>query len=238
MQTDHNPTGDALPGRFIVLEGLDGAGTTTQAHELVNFIKGMGWPVIFTSEPSVGPMGYVIRLMLSKRLISEQRSHVQETLSNDSTALLFAADRLDHLQHTIMPQLAEGFFVICDRYYLSSYAYQMNADRSNYDWLRTINSRCRRPDLTLFLRTSPAVCEVRRSKDRWYRELYEEAHILDRVAENYEFVMTERHAAGERIETIDGHMSQSQVRDRLIATVKRVFSDVFVDQYPLIQEIL
>ncbi len=237
MGDEHNMN-EKRPGRFIVLEGLDGAGTTTQAQELVAFIRGMGWPVIFTSEPSIGPMGYVIRLMLSKRLISEQHSQIQETLSNDSTALLFAADRLDHLQHTIIPRLAEGFFVVCDRYYLSSYAYQLNADRSNYEWLRTINSRCRRPDLTLFLRTSPSICEVRRSKDRWHKELYEESHILERVAENYEYVVTERQAAGERIETLEGDASQQRVREKILGTVKRAFADLFIDQYPLIQEIL
>ena len=192
----------------------------------------------FTSEPSVGPMGYVIRLMLSKRLVSEQRSRAQAALSNDSTALLFAADRLDHLQHEILPLVNRGAFVVCDRYYISSYAYQMNADRSNYAWLKSINSHCRKPDLTLFLKTAPEECEKRRRHDRWHRELYEEPEILERVSENYDHVIADLEQASERIEIIDGNLSPDSVFRQMRTTVSQVFSEVFLDDYPLIRELL
>lgn len=212
-------------GRFVVLEGLDGAGTTTQSNLLVARLRERGRPALFTGEPSVGPMGHIIRLMLTKRLVSERTSPAQAELSNDSIALLFAADRLDHLQHEILPQLARGLVVVCDRYYLSSYAYQMSADRSNYEWLQAINSRCRAPDLTLFLRTDPAVCEERRRRDRWHRELFEEPEILERVAGNYEHVIADRRRAGDAILVLDGNRSQEEVHRRVVGAVGEAFPE-------------
>jgi len=104
-------------GKFIVFEGLDGAGTTTQANLLAQYLEKESWPVITTSEPTQGPMGLIIRLVLCNRLIFSSQNREMEILSNSSIALLFAADRLDHLQHLIIPKLDDGVIVICDRYF-------------------------------------------------------------------------------------------------------------------------
>jgi dTMP kinase len=172
-------------GKFIVLEGLDGSGTTTQAEILVEFLKKQGKDVVLTNEPTQGPIGMLVRLILSNRLRMATDDKKLDYLSDQSIALLFAADRLDHLQHTILPALEAGKWVVSDRYVLSSYAYNMGMDQKNFDWVRTINSKAIFPDLTLFLYTSVGICEERMRKDRWHTELYESPEILSAVEKNY-----------------------------------------------------
>ena len=120
------------PGRFFVIEGLDGAGTTTQVHLLHRRLRACR-TVHLTREPSDGPAGLQIRLVL------ENRVKVDPAV----LAALFAADRMDHLYHEeggILARLARGSDVITDRYYLSSLAYQgMNQD---WDWLWDMHARC------------------------------------------------------------------------------------------------
>src|SRR5258705_309057 len=99
---------------FIVLEGLDGAGTTTQTERLAAALRARGQTVLATAEPTDGPVGRLLRRFLSGEL------EIEET----AQALLFAADRLHHLQNQIEPTLAGGAIVISDRYYLSNLAYQ------------------------------------------------------------------------------------------------------------------
>lgn len=212
-------------GKFIVFEGLDGAGTTTQAHFLNQYLEKDNWPVYTTNEPSQGPMGIIIRLVLSKRIIFDS--------SDNSMALLFAADRLDHVQHSINPKLEEGVVVICDRYYLSSYAYQMGKDRKNLAWLREINSKCQSPDLTIFLHASPAVCEKRRRKNRWHEELYEQNDFLRQVARNYDYVIDELLKENVPIVRIDGNPPEKVVFGEVLSTVKSYFPEMFPGDLPL-----
>ena len=223
-----------IRGKFIVLEGLDGAGTTTQAHLLQKYFEQQNWPVITTSEPTQGPVGLILRLLLTKRLSlnPNKKAPNTEVLTNSSIALLFAADRIDHLQQTILPKLNEGIIVICDRYYYSNYAYQMNKKRTNFDWLQTINQQCLIPDLTIFLKTSLAVCTKRRNKNRWYQELYEKTEILEQVSENYEYIF-ELLKSTTSIETIDGTPSETVVFNEILDTIKNKFPEMFPGNLPL-----
>src|SRR5713101_5144548 len=100
----------AWKGRFIVLEGIDGAGTTTQAQLLSAELRRDGHLVLTTREPSDGPVGTLIRQALTGRLSLPERAG---PLSDETLALLFAADRLDHLQAQILPALQRGEVVIC-----------------------------------------------------------------------------------------------------------------------------
>ncbi|HYY53573.1 MAG TPA: dTMP kinase, partial [Myxococcales bacterium] len=111
-------------GRFIALEGLDGSGTTTQAERIASVLRAQGRRVLLTREPSDGPIGTLIRLALTGRLGLPQRSG---PLTEEALALLFAADRVDHLAAVIEPALERGELVVCDRYVLSSLAYQGSA---------------------------------------------------------------------------------------------------------------
>jgi dTMP kinase len=168
-------------GRFIVLEGIDGSGTTTQAQRLVAALQQHGRAALFTCEPSSGPIGKQIRQLLGAS--GDEASRGWDTL-----ALLFAADRLDHVAREIRPALAAGTIVICDRYDLSSYAYQSATALPGTDplpWLRALNQRAPRPDLTLVLDVDPDIAEQRRHARGLPAELFERRDLQRRLAQLY-----------------------------------------------------
>jgi dTMP kinase len=198
--------------RLIVLEGLDGAGTTTQARRLVEHLTTKGGKAHLTREPSDGPIGKLIREMLTG-------SHTipDQSLSQGTFGLLFAADRLDHLQREVEIQLAAGTTVVSDRWYHSSLAYQgTGADR---DWITTLNARARKPDLTIFLSVRPEVAAARRVSAGRIQELFEDMRMQEEVAAGYKATISELSAQGERIETIDGEASPDAVFGAIVALV-------------------
>lgn len=199
-------------GRLIVLEGLDGAGTTTQAKRLVEHLRARGGKAHLTREPSDGPVGQLIRQMLTGGHAIPGQSIAQSTFG-----LLFAADRLDHLQREVEPQLAAGATVVSDRYYHSSLAYQgTGADR---DWITMLNARARKPDLTIFLQVRPEVAAKRRADAGRVQELFEDMRMQEEVAAGYKATISELMAQGERIETIDGEASPDAVFGAILALV-------------------
>jgi dTMP kinase len=192
-------------GRLIVIEGLDGAGTTTQVRRLVeHLIIAKGISAHATREPSDGPVGRLIReLLVGHHAIEGQK------LSQGTFGLLFAADRLDHLQREVEPKLAAGATVVSDRWYHSSLAYQgTGADR---DWIAMLNARARRPDVTVFLQVRPEVAAQRRAAAQRREELFEDLRMQQEVDAGYRATIAELVAAGERIEVVDGEQSEDQV---------------------------
>src|SRR5690242_1407194 len=113
-------------GKLIVIEGLDGAGNSTQAQMLRYGLGRVGYKAYFTHQPSEGPAGAIIRLALTRRLTyaASDDTAAREPIDGRTLALLYAADRLDHLRNDIEPKLAAGVQVVCDRYVFSSLAYQ------------------------------------------------------------------------------------------------------------------
>jgi dTMP kinase len=198
--------------RLIVLEGLDGAGTTTQVARLVEHIRATGGKAHATREPSDGPVGRLIREMLTGgHAIANGR------ISQSTFGLLFAADRLDHMQREVEPKLAEGVTVVSDRWYHSSLAYQgTGADR---DWILTLNARARRPDLTIFLEVRPEVAAQRRAAAGRVQELFEDMQMQAEVAAGYKATFAELGAQGERIEIIDGEISPDAVFANILKLV-------------------
>jgi dTMP kinase len=192
-------------GRFIVLEGLDGAGTTTQAERLALALRALKVPVLVTGQPSEGPIGQQLRLALTGRLGLPQR---RGPLTEESLALLFAADRVDHLAATIEPALARGVSVLCDRYILSSLAYQGSA--LPMAWVEQLNARARRPDLTLFLDVDVRTAGGRRAARGEEEELFEADERQARIARQYLAAMRRR-AGKERIVRLDGTASVDEV---------------------------
>jgi len=198
-------------GKFIVLEGVDGSGISTQAELLKNWIS-ENYEIFgkthFTKEPIDGPIGSLIRQALSKRL---------KPLDERVMALLFAADRLDHLtcsaKYDQMPGINElleqGINVICDRYYLSSFAYQSIG--SNLDWVREINRYARKPDLVIFLHIPVQESVKRRQKARFHEELYENEDYLSKIRLNYLDICQKLQAEGQAIVTIDGSRDKQEV---------------------------
>jgi len=193
-------------GKLIVLEGIDGAGTTTQAKRLVEALRAAGRDAHFTCEPSDGPVGRLLRELLAGR-------HAPVDVTTMS--LLFAADRADHLNREVEPALARGAVVVSDRWYHSSLAYQ-GADEDR-EWIRVLNGRARRPDLTILLDLAPEVAAARRAADRRPEELYDRIEMQRRVAQGYREV-ARRLADSERIEVLDG----AQPMDSIAAAVLRL----------------
>jgi dTMP kinase len=134
----------AKKGLFIVIEGLDGSGKTTQAKLLVEKLQ-QKYSVIFTTEPSNGKIGSFIR---NSYLYDSTR------LPTEAEALLFSADRIEHCKTEIEPALNQRKIVVCDRYLYSTIAYQGGAGLST-DWIKTINARALQPDFCIFLDMAP-----------------------------------------------------------------------------------
>jgi dTMP kinase len=194
-------------GVFIAIEGIDGAGVTTQAEllqrkledDILPFIKedveyGNGPHTHLTKEPTDGPAGGQIRVALSERL----------ELDTETLALFFATDRRDHVEREIEPMLEDGYIVIADRYYLSSYAYQLDGVGGDLEWLRAINSKSISPDLTILLDVEVDTSERRRDQSRLTEELTEDRETLETVRENYLDIADTLQSEGENIRIVDG----------------------------------
>jgi len=203
-------------GKFIVFEGLDGSGQSTQAGLLKEWMEKQGLAVYLTKEPTAGPVGGLIRLALGRRL-----SFSESTRDNDAImALLFAADRMDHLATDIIPKLEQGVHVICDRYYLSTFAYQSRS--MDLPWLRALHAHCIRPDLMILLDVPPRVCCQRIAEHRWHVEIYEQEAILEGVRQRYDEIAAQLRAEGMDIRTLpgDGGRGIADVHAAVIAQVQ------------------
>ncbi len=193
-------------GRFLVLEGLDGAGTTTQAAILASRLAARGRRVHLTSEPSRGPVGRLLRRALRGTIAGGR------PLDQRALALLFAADRVDHLVSEVEPRLASGVDVVSDRYALSSLAYQ-SAATGDLAWVEVLNREAPAPDLTVFLEVRPAVALGRRYAASAEREIFEVPAFQRRVAAAYRRALRRLRARGERVAVVDGEAGLEAVAD-------------------------
>lgn len=162
-------------GKFIVLEGTDGSGISTQSALLKRYIENKhGKKVLLAKEPSEGPIGTLIRQVLTHRV---------QGIREESLTLMFAADRMDHLQHKIIPALEQGALVICDRYVWSSFAYQ--GIKIDEQWILETNKYALKPDLTIFVKVRPQVSMERIRQNRFQIDVFEQEVILKEVMANY-----------------------------------------------------
>ncbi len=199
-------------GRFYVFEGLDGAGTTTQAQLLVRWLESEGRRVIQTAEPSGGPVGTLLRQALSRRLTGADGRPLEPA----AIAALFAADRADHLASEIEPALARGIDVVCDRYVHSSLAYQ--GVENDPAWVAALNAPMRRPDVVLYLQVPVEVAAARRAARSGEEEIYEVDSFQRAVADGYDSVS--RWRPDDEIAVIDGSGSVREVQRAVRAALQ------------------
>lgn len=164
-------------GKFIVFEGPDGSGNSTQAKIITDWLEKMNFKVLLTKEPTSNIIG---------GLIKGQLSHDWKS-SAECLQLLFAADRAHHLEKEIIPALKNGYLVVSDRYLFSSIAYGKAAGLP-FNWLIEINKRFILPDLTFFFKVSSETCISRLKKSRFELELFEERKRLFLVWRNYNLI--------------------------------------------------
>ena len=163
-------------GKFIVFEGLDGSGQSTQAGLLKDFLIGKGFDVILTKEPTRdSEAGKKIKEILEEK-IKKDPAKLQE---------LFTRDREEHLDKLIIPALKERKFIVCDRYFFSTFAYGVS-DGLDLDWLIKINENFLLPDLTFLLKVKPEVCIKRIEKRGTPKALFEKTEKLAKVWQIYE----------------------------------------------------
>jgi dTMP kinase len=187
-------------GAFICIEGLDGCGKTTQAKLLAKKLR-KSHNAVYTAEPSHGKIGTFIR---KRCLYGEKR------LSTVVEALLFAADRVEHVENEVLPALQQGRLVISDRYVYSSLAYQGAAGLS-IEWIEQINAHALKPDLAVFIDVDPKTV-MRRLKPE--RSVMENIETQQKVRDVYlKFV-----AKGD-LARIDGNRTKTEVAEALSAIV-------------------
>ena len=201
-------------GKFIVFEGIDGSGKSTQARILKDRLEQAGKKVFLTVEPTNGEAGRLLR-----RCLRGEADLPEEAISG-----LFMTDRIDHIKDPkdgILAHLEKGEWVISDRYYFSSFAY--NSMYSPMEWVVSINSIARellKPDLTVFLDISPELF-TERTRSRGTTERYEETEILRTVRENYfkSFALF----PDEKVEVVDNCASIEETADKVYATLAERF---------------
>lgn len=199
-------------GKFIVIEGIDGSGKSTQISLLAKRLTEQGRKVYTTAEPTVSLTGGMLRDAL--------RGVTQHT-----TCEIAAMFLLDRISHNVNPVngiekfLSMGVDVICDRYYYSSLAYQ--GSETDFDWVLDMNINCpeiRKPDICIFLDLEPDKSIERISKNRLVKEIYEEKDRLERYRKRY-FEIFEMLKFTDNIAIIDTNKDISVVADEVFAAV-------------------
>lgn len=196
---------------FIVIEGIDGAGTSTQCKLLVEALKAEGINAEATEEPTPGPIG---------RLIREGLGNTGSSFHHASMSLLFAADRIEHIESMVRPAIESQTAVISDRYLASSMAYQGLWEDTQ--WIQMINSRAIVPSLMIFVDVDTAVAEQRRNDRGGEPEIYETKVIQEKVAQKYKEVLEEL-SNWTRTVVVNGNSDIEQVRKDIWLEVKPLF---------------
>ena len=158
---------------FIVLDGIDGSGTTTHSNLLTGFLEHKQYKVHLTKEPTNNEIGILLRKYLKNN-----------TIPPSVDALLFAADRAYHYLIEIKSKLDENHVVISDRYIESSIVYQsVQSNELSMDWVKIINKFAKKPDLTIILDIDPKVSLARKNEQEF--EKFEDIEFLNNVRELY-----------------------------------------------------
>ena len=196
-------------GKFIVFEGIDGAGKTTQINLLANYLREQGRAVYCTAEPTESVSGGLLRDALSgvsRRTICEM-------------AAMFVFDRINHNVNPvngIQKMLADGFDVICDRYYYSSLAYQGSG--TDPEWVSNMNLNCpeiMRPDVCIFLDLTPEQSMARINRNRATQEIYENEEKLTQVRNQF-YRVFDQVRERDNIQIVDAYRSVEEIHASIV----------------------
>lgn len=197
-----------MKGKLVSIEGIDGCGKTTHVRLLAEWLRSRGHKVVITDEPTDGMIGRIIKRAL--------RGEIK--LSVATEALLFAADRVQHIEEFIKPALRAGKIVITERYFYSSLAYQ-SACGLSMPWLENINRAAIKPNLAILidLPADVALQRIKRSRklDKFERDL----QLQRRVRANYLRIARLR-----GLKVVDGRRPIDEVQVDIRKIVSTTFS--------------
>jgi len=190
-----------VKGCFVVIEGLDGAGKTSQINGVVEKLAELGFDAVGTCEPTKTETG-----QLCRKYLKNENSDVRVD------ALLFAADRIEHYNQEVMPLLQEGKIVISDRYKMSSFVYQ-HSQGAPLKWIKEINKFAPEPDLTIYLDISleTSINRIKESEDE--KEKFENIASLKRIKELYE-------SFNNGFIRVDAERSKNLVTEEIVSLIK------------------
>lgn len=200
---------------FVVFEGIDGSGKSTHSRRLAEWLVQQGERAVWTFEPTNGPIG------------AEIRGRLREGRITPSIPYLFSADRADHVAEIIQPCLDQGKWVICDRYYLSTIAYQ--SDEHDSVWLWNLNCKFPSPDLVLYMDVPVEAALERVAARSGVVDAYENKPYLDALKARYEStisLLTVLPKTGLQVERVDSSGDREHVWENVVNAVARRFPHV------------
>ncbi|MBN2802739.1 MAG: dTMP kinase [Deltaproteobacteria bacterium] len=204
-------------GKLIVIEGIDGAGTTTQSEYICSNLKNVGIKAYQTAQPSRFPVGVMIRSILQKDLMNVNGAPP----GFDTMSLLFAADRAYQQAEEIIPQLEKGVTVICDRYVYSSVFYQSvsssNSEDSIMTWIKNINKYIRKPDLVIYLKIDERESFRRRGERGEKEEIFEKTEFQKKLITLYDRI--DEIFKDDNILTIDATLPVETIGNKALAAI-------------------
>ncbi len=211
---------------FIVFEGIDSSGKSTQAELLKDYFLTIGEKAVISPEPSNGIIGNLIRQALKQRIIFS-RDYPSGTLRDqalfdEQMAYLFAADRHDHLYNDfdgVFKLIRDNYHVISTRYYFSSLAYNCESE-DKFAFVQKLNSRFPNPDLTIYI-DIPIEVSLARLQSRSLQEIYETKTKLTQVREQYQQIFAQY--TGKAI-AIDGTQKPQQIHQQIVEFIQTNYS--------------
>ena len=189
-------------GVFICIEGLDGSGKTTHAHRIVRNLQKNGFDAVYTTEPSTGDLGTFIR----SSAVLEGKKRVPRVVE----ALLFALDRVEHLEKDVKPALEEGKIVISDRCVYSSLAYQ-GAAGLDLTWIEEINRITLPADLAIYIDVPPEVVVKRIRRKKSVMETLDTQRKVQEVYMKY--------VTNGQLVAVDGDRRKAAVTESILAVI-------------------
>jgi dTMP kinase len=201
---------------FIVFEGIDSSGKTTQAELLKQYFLATKDRAVISPEPSNGIIGNLIRQALKQRIVFSK----DRNLFDEQMAYLFAADRHDHLYNDVdgvFKLIKDNYHVISTRYYFSSLAYNCDSVEQ-FEFIKKLNDRFPNPDLTIYI-DIPIEVSLARLQERSLQEIYETKTKLTKVRQQYQQIFEQYDG---RAIALDGTQTSPQIHQQILTQIKTI----------------